>query len=58
MSDSIERTLGRIEGKLDSVIAEHDDLKEAVQVNTRFRWRATAVGSFCIAILGWFGLIR
>ncbi len=57
MSD-IARALGRIEGKLDSVIAEQDELKTDVQANTRFRWRATAVGSFCIAVLGWFGLIR
>ena len=58
MSESIERALGRIEGKLDSVLEEHDELKVDVAANTKFRWRATAVGSFCIAILGWFGLLK
>ena len=48
--------LSRIETKLDRVLTDHDELEVEVQANTRFRWRATAVGSACVALLGWLGL--
>ena len=58
MSENVERVLGRIESKLDAVHEQVSFMKEDVEANTRFRWRATAIGSAVIALLGWLGIVR
>jgi hypothetical protein len=58
MSEELMRTLGRMENKLDMVVEDHAEMKRDVAANTRFRWRATALGSFVVMLLGWFGFAR
>lgn len=40
MSDDVQRTLGRIESKLDAVLEDHRDLKEGVKDWREFKNRA------------------
>lgn len=56
MSDEVQRTLGRIESKLEEVHADVRDMRVDVTANTRWRWGITAVGSFVVTIGGYLGL--
>ncbi len=54
--DDTQRTLGRIEAKLEEVHDDVRDMRKDVTANTRWRWGLTAVGSFIITIGGYLGL--
>jgi hypothetical protein len=59
MTDEIQRSLGRIEGKLDQFLARYDDdipsLQESARDYHNFKGRALGAIATISAILGAFG---
>jgi hypothetical protein len=57
MSDDIQRTLGRIESKLDAVIKDRDEDKNRLdnhgnRIGALERWQARVVGAVAIVAFG------